>query len=123
MFVDLIAEQVDITIRDQRGQPIELCTADQRAAGVVRAVDDDHAGTRAQRIAQLLPVDGEVIQPQLHMDAAPTGQFDGGLVAVIARVENDHFVASANHAVDRAENRLRGTRRDSDFAVGLTVRP
>jgi hypothetical protein len=42
------------------------------------------------------------------MHAAATGQLDRRLVAVVARVEHDDFVAAVDHRLDRAEDRLGG---------------
>ncbi len=118
VFIDFVADQVDIALADQRRQPVQLSRRDQRATGVVRAVEDDQAGPVAQGIAQALPIDGEVRQRQRHMHAAPTGQLDRGFVAVVTGVEDDDFIAGPNQRLDGTEDRLGRPRRDGHFRVG-----
>src|SRR3546814_7251287 len=74
VFVDFVTDQVNIAVANQRRQLVEFGAADQRYTGVVRRVKNDHARTRAQGFAELLEIDGEIIQAQLHMHAAATGQ-------------------------------------------------
>ncbi|MNP05636.1 hypothetical protein D3C76_975910 [compost metagenome] len=119
VFIDLVADQVDIAVGDQRGQLVEVFAGDQRAAGVVRRIEDDHACARAQGIAELLPVDTEVAVAQLHMHAAATGQFHRRLVAVVARVEDNHFVTGTNDRMDGTEDRFGGTRGNGDLRLGI----
>ena len=70
---------------------------------------------------EFLEVDGEVIQAQLHMHATTTRQLHRRLVAVVARIEHDHFVAAVDNRLNRAENRLGGAGRDRHFAVGIDI--
>ncbi|MNE10157.1 hypothetical protein D3C80_1028580 [compost metagenome] len=117
VLVDLVADQVDLALADQGGQLGQLRRGNQSAAGVVRAVEDDQAGARADRVLQPLPVDGEVRQRQRHVHAAPAGQFHRGLVAVVAGIEDDHLVARADQRLHRAEDRLGGAGSDGHLAV------
>jgi len=117
VFVDLIADQVDIAVADQFGQLVQLGAADQRASRVVRGVEDDHARAWRQRGLDLLKVQCKALQAQLHMDTASPGQFDRGLIAVVAGIEHDDFIATADHRLDRTEDRSRGTGGDGHFAV------
>ncbi|MCY1520191.1 hypothetical protein D9M68_549620 [compost metagenome] len=118
MLVDLVRHQVDIAITDQLGQLVQFGAGNQRAAGVVRAVEDDHAGARAEGVAHALPVDGEARQCQRHMHAAATGQLHGRLVAVVAGIEDDHLVAGADHRLDGAEDGFGGAGSDGHFGIG-----
>ncbi|MNH00473.1 hypothetical protein D3C79_596650 [compost metagenome] len=74
VFVHFIADQVDIAVGNKCGQLVEVFAGDQRAAGVVWRVEDDHARARAQSIAEFLPVDTEVAVAQLHVYTAAPGQ-------------------------------------------------
>ncbi|MCY1538878.1 hypothetical protein D9M68_744400 [compost metagenome] len=87
----------------------------------MRAVEDDHAGARAEGILHALPVDGEARQRERHVHAAAAGQFDRRFVAVVAGVEDYHLVTGANHGLDGAEDRLGGTGGDGDLAVGADL--
>jgi hypothetical protein len=57
------------------------------------------------------------------MHAAATGQFNRGLVAVVARVKDDHFIAGMNHGLDRAENGLGRTGRDRHLGISIHLDP
>ncbi len=118
VLVDLVADQVDIPVANQRGQAVQFLAVDQRAAGVVRGIDDDQPGTRPDGLGHALPVDGEVRQRQRHVHATPAGELHGGFVAVVGRVEYHHFVARMDQRLDRAEDRLGRPRRDGHLAVG-----
>jgi hypothetical protein len=121
MFVDLVAEQVDIPVADQLGEAIKIRRVDQRAAGIVRRVQHDHAGARRNRISQFLPIDGEIRQAQRLMDTDPAGELHSRLVAVVAGIEDDHFIAGADDRVDRTEDRLGRPRGDGDFGVSADL--
>ncbi|MCY1363578.1 hypothetical protein D9M69_503460 [compost metagenome] len=119
VFVDLVADHVDIAAANQRRQAVEVVTGQQRAAGIVRRVDEDQPGPRGDGVAQALPVDGEVRQGQRHVHAAAAGQLHRGLVAVVAGVEDDRLVAGMDQRLHRAEDRLGGAGDDGHLAVGI----
>ena len=123
VLVDFIADQIDVAIPNQRGQLVELASGDQGATRVVRRVDDDHARTRAQRRIELFPVDGEITVLELHVHTTTAREFDRGFVTVIARVENDHFIACAHHGLNRAENRVGRARGDRDVGIHVDLTP
>ena len=52
------------------------------------------------------------------MHATTAGQLHRRLVAVIAGVEHDGFIARANQRLHRTEDRLGGARHDGHFAFG-----
>ena len=121
VLVDLVADHMDIAAADQRGQLVQVVTAEQRATGVVRRVDEDQAGTRGDGIGQALPVHGEVRQRQRYVHAAATGQFHRGLVAVVAGIEDDGLVTRMDQRLHGTEDRLGGAGGDGDFAVGIAL--
>ncbi|MNL19272.1 hypothetical protein D3C87_1404640 [compost metagenome] len=119
VFVDFVADQIDIAITDQIRQLIQLGTADQCATRIVRCVQHNHPRARRDGLGQFLEVDRKVIQPQLHMHTTATGQFHRRLVTVVARIENDHFVAAVDNRLNRAEDRLGGAGSDGHFVVRI----
>ena len=123
VLIDLVADQVDVAVTDQLGQLLQLGTGNQRATGVVRRVEDDHPRARAERILKSLEVDREILRCQLHMHAAPACQGHRGLVAVIGRVKDDDLVTAVDHRLDRAEDRLGGTRGDCHLVFGINADP
>ncbi|MCY1366049.1 hypothetical protein D9M69_529260 [compost metagenome] len=84
----------------------------------MRAVEDDHAGTRTERVTHALPVDGEARQRQRHVHATATGQFHRRLVAVVAGIEDDHLVAGTHHGLDGTEDGFGGTGGDGHLGIG-----
>lgn len=112
---------MDIALADQRGQAVQVAARRQRAAGIVRRVEEDQPGTRGDRIGQALPVHGEIRQGQRHVHAATARQLHGGLIAVIAGIEDDGLVARTDQRLHRAEDRLGGTGGDGDLAVGVPL--
>ena len=53
------------------------------------------------------------------MHGARTRQFDGRFIAVVTRVEHDHFIAGTNHCMDRRKQGLRRTAGHGHFDVGI----
>ncbi len=78
VLINLIADDVDVAVRNQRSQRVQLGAADQGAARVVRAVEDDHSGAGRQCLFELLPIDRKIIQPQLHVNTTPPASSTDG---------------------------------------------
>ncbi|MNP72308.1 hypothetical protein D3C76_1688340 [compost metagenome] len=53
------------------------------------------------------------------MHATPARQLHRRLVAVVGRVEDDHFVAAVDNRLNGAEDRLGGTGGDGHLGVGI----
>ncbi|MNT38229.1 hypothetical protein D3C72_1744150 [compost metagenome] len=119
VFIDLVTDQVDIAVGNQQCQLVQVIATDQRTAGVMRRVEDDHPCTWAQGIGELLPVDGKLTISELYMHATSAGQFDRRLVAVVARVEDNHFVTGTNDRMDGTKDRFGGTRGNGDLRLGI----
>ncbi len=119
MLVDLVAEQIDVTLADQRRQTFEIISIDQCTAGVVRRIQHDHPRARGNGIGQALPIDMEIRQAQLLVNADATSQLHRWLVAVIARIEDDDLVTRPDHCLDRTEDRLGSTRGNRDLGGGI----
>ena len=119
VLVDFVADQIDVAIADQCRQLIQFGTADQRTAGVMRGVEDDHARARAQGGGKLVEIDGEIVGAQLHMHAATASQLRCGVVAVVARVKHDDFVTAVDNCLNRTEDRLGGAGRHGHFMFGI----
>ncbi|MNR24225.1 hypothetical protein D3C85_1412940 [compost metagenome] len=119
MFIDFVADHVDVAIADQGCQLVEFGTADQCTTGVVRGVEDDHPRARAECLGKLLEVDTEVVQAQLHMHATTAGQLYRRFVTVVRRVKHDDFVATVDNRLDGTENRLGRAGGDRHFAIDI----
>ena len=94
---------------------------EHRAARIVRRVDHDHARLRRDRIAHALPVRREVAWIERHMHRAPAVELDRGLVAVVARIEHDDFVARMHDRGDRGEQRFGRARGHRDVGVRIDL--
>ena len=123
VLVDLVRQHHDVGVAGNVGQRVQITRRKHRAGGIVRGVDDDHACTRRHRIAHTLPIDIEIGQMQGHVHGLGALQFDGRLVAVIGRVEDDHFVACAHDGGDGREQRFGGARSDRDLTLGADPAP
>ncbi len=126
VFVDFIAEYVDVSIGDQLGQLIQILAGKQGTAGVMGRVEHDQTCAWRKGVRELLPIDGKIARVQLQMHAPATGQRHRGRVAVVAGVEDDDLVPWLHDSLDSAEDRLRRAGRNRHFMVGVhrdTVEP
>ncbi|MNL50404.1 hypothetical protein D3C87_1734180 [compost metagenome] len=121
VFVDFVAENVNVAATNQIRQLIQFGTTDQRPARIVRRIENNHPRAWRDRLSELLEIDGKIVQPELHMHATPASQFRGRFVTVVARIENDDFVAAVDNGLNRAEDPLGGARRDGHFVVGIDM--
>ncbi len=119
MLVHLIAEQIDVTLANQCCQAIEITRIDQCTAGVVRCIQHDHTCARRNGVGQALPVDMEIRQAQLLMNADAASQLHRRLVTVVTGIEDDDLVAQADHRLNRTEDRLGSTRGYRDLGGGI----
>ncbi|MNS97856.1 hypothetical protein D3C72_1322050 [compost metagenome] len=85
----------------------------------MRRVENDHPRSRAQRFGELLPINSKLAIGKLDMHAAPAGQFDRRLIAVIARVEDNHFVTGTDDRMNSAEDRFCGPWGDGDLSFSI----
>ncbi len=90
-----------------------------RARGIVGRVDREHAGPGRHRLPQRVPVDGVVRERQRHGHRDAAAQLDRRYVGVVARFEDDHFVAGPDHRRDRIEQRFGSARRHRDLRFGI----
>ncbi len=107
--------------RSRIGQRAHVVGREHCPRRVMRAVDHQQPRARRDRRLHLAPVHCERPRIQRHMHGARTGQLDGGLIAVVSRVEHDHLLAGTHHAVDGVEDRLRGTTGHGDLDVGIDL--
>ena len=124
VLVDLVRKHHDVGAAHQFDQALHVGGGPQRAGGIVRRVDEDHPGARRDRRAQAIPIDREIGRIQGHVHAHSAGQVDGRLIAVVAGIEHDHFVARTHHRQHGIEDRLGRAAGDGDFrfrAGGVAV--
>ena len=117
VLVHLIGQQQDVGVAGQCDQALHVLGRPQGSGGVVRGVDEDHPGFRGDRGIQTVPVHRKIDRVQRHVHADATGQIDGRLVAVVAGVEHDHFIAGPDHGQHGIENRFGGAAGHRDFGL------
>ncbi|MNI23995.1 hypothetical protein D3C73_776000 [compost metagenome] len=122
VLVHLIGDQVDLRAAQHIGQRLHVRFVQHRAGRVVRGVDHQQAGARGDRRTHAVPVDGEGLRIQRHVHRRGTGQLDRRFVAVVGRVEHDHFLTGTHHGVDGVEDRLGGAAGDGDLGVRIDLR-
>ena len=123
VLVDLVGDDEDVGVAQQLGQGSHLRFAPDRGARVVRRVDDDGARARRDRGPDAREVGRETAGRQRHMHGHTAGQHDVRLVAVIAGVEHDDFVARLHHGKDDGQDRLRRTGGDRDLVARIKALP
>ena len=119
VLVDFVGDQVQAVFLDDVGELAHVGLVKHRTRRVVRRVGHDHPRLRGDRIAHLLPIRRKGFGIERHVHRARTGEVDRRLVAVVARIEHDHFLARAHHGVDGVEDRFGGTAADGDFRVRI----
>lgn len=113
--VDLVGEDEDVVLDAQVADGLEFVTAEDLADGVVRRVDDDHAGARRDLALELGEVDGPFARGsrlaravggrvQRHVDHLAAGHFDVGDVLVEEGLEDDDLVARLEEAHESREH-------------------
>ena len=115
VFVDLVGDHEEVVFAGERGKARDVVHRPDGARRVMRRVDDDEPRPRCHRRRHGLPVHGEVRRTECHVHASPARHQYARLVAVVARVEHDDFVARLHHRHDGVEDRLGGPAGDRDF--------
>ena len=121
VFVHLVGQQQDVRAAQDVGERGHVGGGEHRTGRVVWRVDHQHPRARGDRVAHFLPVHRKVAQIERHMHCARTGEIDCGLVAVVTRVEDDHFLARPHDAEHRVEDRLAAATGDGDLGVRIDV--
>ncbi len=119
VLVDLVRQQQDIGACQQLRQLAHVFLAPDRAGRVVRRVDQDHARARRDRGREAVERNAEVRRVERDRHRLAAGQFDRRQIAVVARLQHDHFVARMDRAQDRGQQRLCRAGGHRDFAVGV----
>ena len=117
VFVDLVGDHQHVGRPQQLGQLLHVVGASRRCAlglcgelMMIARVRGSSAAAMRSKSGRKLPA------RQRHMDRRCAGQHDVRLVAVVAGVEHDHFVARMDQREDRGQDRLRRAGGDRDLA-------
>ena len=119
VLVHLVTDQQHVGGRQQILQGQHVCAAPDGGAWVVRAIDQDGSGARRQCCGYLAKVGAKGAWGEGHAHHHATGEFDVGDVAVVAGLQDDHFVTRVHDGQQGGDDRLGGTRGDGDFGVGV----
>ncbi|MEY3475557.1 MAG: transporter heme permease [Pseudomonadota bacterium] len=121
VLVHLVADQQHVGGCQDVLQAQHVFARPDGGARVVRRVDQDGAGARRDGGCNLVEVRPERAGNQRHAHRGAAGQIAVGDVAVVARLEHDHFVARAHHGKDGGDDRLGGARGDGDLGVRVVA--
>jgi len=121
VFIDLVADQHHVGGGQDLLQGQHFIACPDHAAGVVRGVDQDGAGTWTDGGADAVKVGPEAARGQGYAHHAATGQLDVGHIAVVAGFEHDDFVPGVYDGQDDGQNGLRCPGGDGDFSVGVVA--
>ena len=123
VLVHLIAQHEGLGIAEPFLQLSKVFSFQHRAAGVVGRIQDHHAGLRAQGLVEGLPVNPESRPLKGDRDRNAPVDFHIGLVAVVGRLEDDHFVPRAYRRGNGRKDGLGSPGRHRDLGVGVVGRP
>jgi hypothetical protein len=101
----------------------DVARVEHRTRRVVRRVEHEQPRPRGHGGAHCRPIDSERLRIQRHVHRTAAGEVDGGLVAVVAGVEDDHLLARPNHGGDRIEDRLTGAGGHRDLGLWVRTMP
>ena len=88
--------------------------------GMRRCIQDDHSGAFVNRLANTVPVDGEVGVGEAYVPRDTAVQADSGFVGIIGWIEDNHLVTGVDRGGQGAVNGLRGARGHDDLALGVS---
>ena len=123
VFVDLVADQQHIGRRQKVLQLQHVRLAPHGGAGVVRAVDHQGACFGADGGGYPIEIRPECARLERYTHGGTTGQFDIRYVAVITRVQHNHFVAAPYNRQDGTDDGLGGAGGNRDLGRGVVVAP
>ena len=119
VLIHLVAEQQHVGGGQQRLQLLHLLGRPDRAAGVVRRVDDEQPGAGREGGCDALEVRCEAAGLQRHAHGDGASHADGGHVAVVARVQHDDLIARPGDGQNGGEQGLGGPGGEGDLGVGI----
>ena len=81
----------------------------------MRIVDDDEPRAFAEHPAHTIPVEAKMRRLERNVDTTPAGEPDGRIVGVIGGIEDDGFVARADHCLDGGVDRFGAAAGDGEL--------
>ncbi len=123
VLVDLVGHRQRVVAPTQVGDQLQLRAAEDFARRIVRRVDYDRLGARAESGFELGAIDREVGLAQRHVTRRRAGQDHVGAVVLIERLEDDHLVTRIDHREHRRDHRLGGATGHGDVAIRIAFEP
>ena len=119
VLVNFVGDRQRVMPLAQRGDRFELGAREHLAARVVRRVDHDRLGARAERRLELGAIDRKIRIAQRHVARRRPGKDHVGPVVLVKRLEDDHLVARIDHRQHRRDHRLGRAACNRDIEVGI----
>ena len=123
VLVDVVGEGERVELDAQAGDQIELGAREHLAGRVVRRVDDDRPGPRAECRAQLVRIDRPVRFVQRDVARDRAGQDRVGAVVLVVGLEHDDLVARVEQPEHGGHHRLGRAAGDGDLGLGVDRAP
>ena len=96
MLVDLVGDHDQLVLVDHVGDELKLEVIEDLAGGVVRSVQHQRFGARRDRPSKFVGIKPVVRWVQCDWSNHSASHSHAGLIAVVHRLEHDHFVTGIN---------------------------
>ena len=123
MLVHLVADDDHVVRHGQPSDGRQLTGVEHGPGRVVRRVDQQRLGSRAEGPLELGQVQSEVGPEQADANPNPAGEIDRGSIGVIERLQSDHLITGVDESQDCGCQSLGRAGRDQHLRVGVVVQP
>ena len=103
VLVDLVRQEIQIVLRHERSQRVDVVGGPHGTGGVVRRVGYDQSGSWRDEIGHSIPIHSIGRRVERHVARHPALQRDYRFIAVVGRIENDDLVARVHDRGDGTE--------------------
>ena len=121
VLIDFVANDHNVGAAHQRVERFKISGTPYRPAGIVRRVDDDHAGPRRNQRLDLIPIRQVIGGAEQGMHHPAAIQFDRRAVSVIDWRENDGLIARPDAGGDGGKDGLGGASGHRDLVLNIIV--
>ncbi len=119
VFVDFVGDDQGVISGGELHHFLERLPAEHDAQGIVRVVEDHHAGALVEGVLEGCEVRLPVRSHQWSRSVGGPGQADHGSVGIVERLERQHFVARSGEGENCGRDGLGGAGTDDDAGLGV----
>ena len=121
VLVDLVGDGNDLMLAAEIGNQVKFLARINLAGRIVRRIDDNGAGAGVESSCKLVRIEAPLVTAQRHIVRSKSRHHHVGHIAVIDRLEDDHFVARIGQSQDRGENRFGGAGGDQNLGLPIDL--